>query len=164
MNSQVIAAGAQPRAHRRAQSPAGIRYSAVVKKFLLLVFLLLLAFVLINRQRVFIRDPIAKVSVNETPATGYQVYINYSNDILLERDDKPIYGYGILVQHWNRIPGTPATLRCVHWMACMTDADHATALPLDHSGPGAYDPRTAMSDREVSFVDGTGETIRVTIR
>lgn len=124
----------------------------------------MLGFVLVNRQRVFIRDPIAKVYVNGTQDSAYQTYINYSNDILLERDDKPIYGYGILVQNWNRIPSTPATLKCVHWMACMTDADHATALPLDHTGPGAYDPRTSMSDREVTFIDGTGATIRVTIR
>jgi hypothetical protein len=132
-------------------------------KFLLLIFVLLLAFVLVNRERVFVRDPLAKVTVNGSAEPGYQVYINFSNDVLLERDDQST-GYGILVQNWNRIPGTPATLKCIHWMACMTDADHATALPLDHTGPGSYEPRTTMSSAQVNFVDGTGRTVHVSLR
>ena len=48
----------------------------------------MLAFVLVNRQRVFVRDPLAKVTVNGTLDSAYQVYINYSNDVLLERDDQ----------------------------------------------------------------------------
>jgi hypothetical protein len=132
-------------------------------KFLLLVFALLLAFVLVNRQRVYVRDPIAKVTVNGSAEPAYQVYINYSNDVLLERDDQQT-GYGILVQNWNRTPGTPATLKCIHWMACMTDAEHATALPLHHTGPGAYDPRTTMTSTQVDFVDGTGRKVHVALR
>ena len=132
-------------------------------KFLLLVFVLLLGFVLVNRQRVFVRDPLAKVTVNGASGSGFQVYINYSNDVLLERDGEPT-GYGILVQNWNRTPSTPATLKCIHWMACMTDAEHATALPLDHTGPGAYDPRTTMSSKAVQFVDGEGRTVHVSLR
>jgi hypothetical protein len=131
-------------------------------KFLLLVFVLLLAFVLVNRQRVFVREPFAKVTVNGSADPAFQVYINYSNDVLLERDDQTT-GYGILVQNWNRIPETPATLKCIHWMACMTDADHATALPLDHTGPGSYDPRTTMSATEVQFVDGEGRRVHVAL-
>ena len=123
----------------------------------------MLAFVLINRERVFVRDPLAKVTVNGAAESGYQVYINFSNDVLLERDDQTT-GYGILVQNWNRMPGTPSTLKCVHWMACMTDADHATALPLDHTGPGAYDPRTTMSSSSVDFVDGAGRNVHVALR
>lgn len=118
---------------------------------------------LVNRQRVFVRDPIAKVTVNGEPDPAYQVYINYSNDVLLERDDQKT-GYGILVQNWNRIPGTPGTLQCIHWMACMTDADHATMLPLDHTGPGAYDPRTKMTSTSVAFVDGEGRAVEVKLR
>jgi hypothetical protein len=134
-----------------------------LRKLLLLAFVLIFAFVLVNRQRVFVRDPIAKVTVNGTPDSAYQVYINYSNDVLLERDDQKT-GYGILVQNWNRTPGTPSTLNCIHWMACMTDADHATTLPLDHTGPGAYDPRTTMSSTAVSFVDGEGRAVNVALR
>ncbi len=135
-----------------------------MKKLFLLAFVLLLGYILVNRQRVFIRDPLARVSVNGTQASGYQVYINYSNDVLLERDDKIIPVFGILVQNWNRIPGTPATLRCVHWMACMTDADHATTVPLDLTGGGTYEPHTAMTNREVSFTDGHNEAIQITLR
>lgn len=134
-----------------------------MRRLLLLVFIVLLAFVLVNRQRVFVRDPIAKVTVNGAPQTAYQVYINYGNDVLLERDDVPT-GYGIIVQSWNKTPGTPAKLQCIHWMACMTDADRATALPLDHTGPGAYDPRTTMTSTEVVFVDGQGRAVQVKLR
>ncbi len=134
-----------------------------MRRFLLLVFLLLLGFVLINRQRVFLRDPVAKVTVNGAADRGFQVYINYSNDVLLERDDRGT-AYEVLVQNWNRIPGTPVTLKCFHWLACMTDADHATTLPLDHTGPGAYDPRTTMTNREVDFVDGEGHAVHVSLR
>ena len=134
-----------------------------MRKLLVLAFVLMLAFVLVNRQRVFVRDPLAKVTVNGTLDSAYQVYINYSNDVLLERDDQKT-GYGILVQNWNRIPGTPSTLKCVHWMACMTDADHATMLPLDHTGPGAYDPRVQMTSNSVGFVDGEGRAVLVTLR
>lgn len=132
-------------------------------KFLSLAFVLMLAFVVVNRERVFVRDPIAKVFVDGTVEPAFQVYINFSNDVLLERGDQRT-GYGILVQNWNRTPSTPAELKCIHWMACMTDADHAKALPLDHTGAGAYDPRTMMTATEVDFVDGMGRKVRVTLR
>jgi hypothetical protein len=72
--------------------------------------------------------------------------------------------YWTLVQGWNKAPGTPVVLHCLRWMACLTDADHATTLPLEWSGKGRYDPRVSMSHREVSFVDGDGTTVRVTLR
>ncbi|MDP9038240.1 MAG: hypothetical protein M3O02_03065 [Acidobacteriota bacterium] len=135
-----------------------------MKRVLLLLFVLIFGYILLHRERGFVRDPLATVYLDGAAQAGWQVYINYSNDVLLERDAQPARGYGILVQNWNRIPGNPATLKCIHWMACMTDADHATALPLDHTGPGAYDPRTSMSSRVVSFADGEGHTLRVTLR
>jgi hypothetical protein len=49
-------------------------------------------------------------------------------------------------------------------MACLTDADHATTLPLEWRGKGKYAPRVSMSRREVSFVDGDGTTARVELR
>ena len=46
----------------------------------------------------------------------------------------------------------------------MTDAVHATTLPMEWSGKGRYDPKVTMTNREVSFVDGDGATVRVTLR
>ena len=133
-----------------------------MKTFLLLVFVAFMAFVLINRERVFVRDPLATVYLNSTKQSGFQVYINYSNDVLIERDAQPT-GFGVLVQRWNLTPATPAGLQCIHWMACMTDADHATTLPLDDAGP-KYAPKTSMSSREVSFTEPSGDVMRITLR
>src|SRR5579871_6049354 len=105
-----------------------------MKRLFALAFLILLGLILINRQRVFVRDPLASVyrggakdKEAEVKQSDVQVYINYSNDVLLIREAEP-GRYNLLVQHWNRSPGTPAKLNCVHWMACLTDADHATLV------------------------------------
>jgi len=139
-----------------------------VKRILLIVFLVVMAFIWVNRQRVYVRDPLATVYKNDGQQSGVQVFINYSDDVLLEQDAEP-GSYRILVQGWNKMPGTPAVLRCIRWMACMADADHARTLPIEWSGnnqrgKGKYDPRVAMTSREVSFVDGDGATIRVELR
>ena len=135
-----------------------------MKKLLLIAFVVILALVLVNRQRVFLRDPLAKVyrssgvkGADEVKQSGVQVYINYSNDVLLMKENPG--GYALLVQHWNRMPGTPARLRCIHWMACMTDSDEAPLL----SGP-KYDAKVQMSNRTVSFNDPQGAMTRVELR
>ena len=134
-----------------------------MKTILLLVFVVLLALIFVNRQRVYVRDPLATVYRNEVQQSGVQVFINYSDDVLLEQDAGP-GSYRILVQGWNRMPGTPAVLKCIRWMACLADADHAATLPIEWNGKGRYDPRVAMTSREVSFVDGDGATMRVVLR
>ncbi len=134
-----------------------------MKRILLAVFLVAFAFIWVNRQRVYVRDPLATVYKNDVKQSGVQVYINYSNDVLLERDTDA-GSYGTLVQGWNKMPGTPKVLTCLRWTACMTDAEHTETLPLAWSGKGKYDPRVAMTNREVSFVDGDGATVRVALR
>ena len=134
-----------------------------MKKLLLIAFLVILAFVLLNRQRVFLRDPLAKVYVSARPngdavkQLGAQVYINYSNDVLLMKENPG--GSTVLVQHWNRMPGTPVRLRCIHWMACMTDSDQTPLLPA-----AKYDAKVQMSNRTVSFIDPRGVMTRVDLR
>ena len=77
-----------------------------MKTILLLVFVVLLALIFVNRQRVYVRDPLATVYRNEVQQSGVQVFINYSDDVLLEQDAEP-GSYRILVQGWNKMPGTP---------------------------------------------------------
>jgi len=154
-----------------------------VKTVLVLAFVALLGFILIHRRRVYVRDPLATVyksapdpksrpASKSTPASdpksevkqsGVQVFINYSNDVLLEQDADP-GGYRILVQSWNKMPGTPAVLKCLRWMVCLADADHATAFPIESSRRGRYDPEVTMTSRELSFIDADGATIRVELR
>jgi hypothetical protein len=100
--------------------------------------------------------------------SGVQVFVNASGDVLLWQDAEP-GAYRILVQGWNKAPGTPVRLTCLHWMVCLTDADHPTTLPIDWIGnsgrsKGKYDPHVSMTGREVSFVNGDGATVRVELR
>lgn len=127
-----------------------------MKRFLLLLSLAFIVFVAVYRERLFLRDPLAKVYRDGVRQQGVRVYINYSNDILVE-DARGIPSY--MVQNWNRLPGVPESLTCLHAMVCWTDHDHATLVPLAGSG----DPAT-MSDREVSYRGGDGGTVRVTLR
>lgn len=156
-----------------------------MKKLLVLAFVVLMVLILLHRQRVFVRDPLAKVYKSQKPADGksqkpdkaseradvadgvkqdgVQVYINYSNDVLLSRDDTP-GAYRILVQHWNKMPGTPIELKCIHSMACLTDADHASTIPINTTATRNYDSNVTMSAHEVSFVGADGSTMRVVLR
>ena len=138
-----------------------------MKKLLLLAFVILMGLILLNRQRVFVRDPLASVyraagtdGSGSVEQTGVQVYINYSNDILLVKEGQG--GYNLLVQHWNMMPGTPVERKCIRWMACLTDADHASLLPVEAGAD--YDPQVLMGDREATFVDTKGGRVRVQLR
>ena len=137
-----------------------------MKKLLLVAFLVILVLVLTHRQRVFVRDPLATVyrssgakGADEVKESGVQVYINYSNDVLLMKEGSG--GYTLLVQHWNRMPGLPTKLQCIHWMACLTNADDAAMVPVE---AGQYDPKVEMTDRMVSFADPQGAVTRVELR
>lgn len=134
-----------------------------MKKILLLVFLVVLGFIWVNRLRVFVRDPVATVYKDDVKQSGVQVFINYANDVLLEQDAEP-GSYRVLVQGWNRMPGSPVLLKCVRWMACMTDGDHPPTFPMEWSGKGKYDPHVVMSNRVVTFTGGDGAAMRVVLR
>ena len=100
--------------------------------------------------------------------SGVQVFVNAAGDVLLWRDAQP-GAFRVLVQTWNKAPGTPLRLICLRWMVCLTDADRAATIPLDWTGnsgrhKGKYDPRVSMTSREVSFVNGDGMTVRVELR
>ncbi len=132
-----------------------------MKKLFLLAFVVLMTLIVLNRQRVYVRDPMATVYRNAAKQSGVEVYINYSNDVLLESSEQP-GAYTLLVQHWNQTPGSPAELKCMRWMACLADADHATMLPVKANGK--YDPQVAMTNREVSFVARDGAKMRIELR
>ncbi len=135
-----------------------------MKKLFLLAFVVLLALILINRQRVYLRDPIATVYRNNVKQPGVEVYFNYSNDVLLWKESDP-GAYQILVQNWNKAPGTPsAPLTCIHWMACLANADHAALIPRLPPGKQSAEPSATMSSREVTFLDTDGTTMRVELR
>jgi hypothetical protein len=120
--------------------------------------LLLVVFVAVFRQRIFLRDPLGKMERNGVAVDGARLYINFSNDVLVE---EPGTERRYLVQGWSAMPGVPQILGCVQGLACWTDADHASVYPLDGRGAGA---KAAMSAKEVSFADETGAKVRVQLR
>ncbi|MGA1983032.1 MAG: hypothetical protein ABSG84_11295 [Acidobacteriaceae bacterium] len=134
-----------------------------MKTILTLLLVLFLAVLLYNRQRIYLRDPLATVYRNNVQQTGVQVFINYSSDVLLQQDADPA-PLSILIQQWNRKPGTPTTLTCLRWIACMTDSDQASAIPLAWTGKGKYDPKVLMTTREVSFIDTDASAVRIELR
>ncbi|HEV2619419.1 MAG TPA: hypothetical protein VGU23_05715 [Acidobacteriaceae bacterium] len=128
-----------------------------MKTFLTAALVLLLALIWFNRERVYLRDPLATVTLDTAPQSGIQVFINGSYDILLEKDDAP-NPYRLLIQHSNPIPGTPTLLRCLRWTACLTESAQPPTIPLASTSPAT------MTDRETSFTTPEGTRLRVTLR
>jgi hypothetical protein len=116
-----------------------------MKTFLLVAFVVLIVLILFNRDRIYVRDPLASVyrtearkdaqtaaptdRLNEVKQAGAQVYINYENDVLLVQADRS-GEHRTLVQNWSKMPGTPVELHCLGWTACMTDMDRAPTIPV----------------------------------
>jgi hypothetical protein len=129
-----------------------------VKKILIVGTLLLVAFVAVFRQRIFVRDPLGKVERNGVAEDGTRLYINYSNDVLVEDAARHQF---VLVQGWSALPGVPQHLFCLTGLVCWTDADRAAVFPVD--GVGGRTP-AVMSAKEVTFVEESGAKVRVELR
>jgi hypothetical protein len=119
---------------------------------------LIAIFVAVFRQRIFLRDPLGKVERSGVAQDAARVYINYSNDVLIE--DAATHGF-VLVQEWNKTPGVPQHLSCLNGLACWTDADQAAILSI---GGAARREPAEMSARQVTFSDSTGDGVRVVLR
>jgi hypothetical protein len=129
-----------------------------LKKILILGTALLLVFVAVFRQRIFVRDPLGKVERNGVAQDGARLYINYSNDVLVE--DSAAHRF-VLVQGWSALPGVPQHLFCLTGLVCWTDADRAAVFPVEGVGGKT---RAAMNAKEVMFVDDAGAAVRTTLR
>jgi hypothetical protein len=129
-----------------------------LKKILIVGTLLVVVFVAVFRQRIFVRDPLGKVERNGVAQDGGRLYINYSNDILVEDVARHQF---VLVQGWSALPGVPQHLFCLTGLMCWTDADRAAVFPVD--GAGGRTP-AVMSAKEVTFVEESGAKVRVELR
>ncbi len=124
-----------------------------MKKLIALLVILLVVFVVVERKRVFVRDPLASVTRAGEKIDGEQVYINYYNDVLLENDNPPML---VMLVEKGQPVGVPTKLRCIHWLACLTDADAASALPLNAKVQ-------SMSSKAVRFQDENAQEWVVTL-
>lgn len=138
-----------------------------MKKLFVLLVLLLIAFLVVNRNRVYLRDPLAKVTRMGQVVSGVKVFMNYSNDVLL--DDSGLHSQRrlLLVQHWNQTLETPtAPLKCIDAMACLLDADRASGAEI--TSRSAASPESgamvSMTNRVVQFIDADGVRVKVKLR
>jgi hypothetical protein len=129
-----------------------------LKRILIVGTLLLVVFIAVFRQRIFVRDPLGKVERSGSAQDGTRLYINYSNDVLVEDSARHQF---VLVQGWNALPGVPQHLFCLTGMVCWTDADRAAVFPVEGVGGRT---RAVMSAKEVTFVNESGAKVRVGLR
>ena len=127
-----------------------------MRKLILLLVVVAVVFVVWNRQRLYVRDPLGSVVRDGVKEQGAQVLINYSNDVLLQNYNAPMYV--TLIQQGNRV-GTPAVLHCVAYAACLLDADVPEFLVTD-----AAAKVTTMTGKTVEYRDGKGRNTVVTLR
>ena len=121
-----------------------------MRRIIVLLLIVFIGFVVWNRQRLFVRDPLANVVRNQVSEPGAQVYINFNSDVLIENDRAPAYVE--VVAHDNHT-GVPQKLHCIHYVACLLDEDVPTLLPM----PGGISVEL-MNSKLVQFRDGKRET------
>ena len=137
-----------------------------MKKLVLLLTVALVVFVVLYRQQIYLWDPLATVTRDDVKQGSVRVMINFSNDILMDDSStstRRIY----LVQHWNKTAQfATSRLRCIEYLACMTDAEQATGeklIPGSRGRRDAYEGVT-MTDRRIKFVDEHGALVEVVLR
>ncbi len=126
------------------------------KLVLLLILIVVVYFIFQNRERIFLRDPLGSVARNGVREQGAQVYINYSNDVMLENDNAPMY-FNVLV-HGEPV-SAPTSLKCIHYLVCLAAGnDELQTFAI----PGAK--LESMTNREVDFRDPEGRQVAVRLR
>ena len=137
-----------------------------MRKLLALLVIGLIVFLVIYHQRVFLRDPLATVTRDSVKDSDVRVLINYSNDVML--DDASAGRHRIyIVQGWNKTAAFLAPgLKCLNGLVCMTDADQATATPVEVGSRGKRPPfeGVTMTNKRIEFVDEDGALVQVTLR
>ncbi len=131
-----------------------------MRTLLLVLTMLLVGFVAVNRQRIYLRDPLGSVRRDGVKVEGARVFINYSNDVLVQ------VGSGtagstveeFMAQGWNGVVGVPERLTCLSGMACLAEADRAPMVPVAGAG------NAVVGSRETTFVQGGGVKVRVALR
>ena len=135
-----------------------------MRRFLLLLLLAFLLFVVVFRQRVFMWDPIASVTRDGVKQSGVRVMINYSNDVLV--DDKSAEPHRMyVVQNWDKAAKfSTGPLKCIQFLACMTESDQAPGDRLAASARSGHADAVSMTNKQVQFVDEHGAVVAVSLR
>lgn len=126
-----------------------------MRKLIVLLVLVAAVFVVWNRHRLYVRDPLGSVLRDGVKEQGAQVLINYSDDVLLQNYNAPMYV--TLIQHGDRV-GTPGILHCVAYVMCLLDADVPSFIATDEGA------QVMMSGKVVEYRDIKGRDTVVTLR
>lgn len=126
-----------------------------MRKLFVLVLILAAAFLYINRERLYLRDPLGSVARNGAIESGAQVYINASNDVLLENDNTPMY---LNLLRGGQPVSAPNALKCIHYLACLLNDVTTSDVVLTQAHV------EAMSAKEVRFQDSEGREVVVKLR
>ena len=123
-----------------------------MRGLLLVLTLVLVLFIAVERERLFLRDPLATVTRDGVKDGEAKALINFSNDVLLE-DGAGGRMRVYLAQNWNDAVIVPAVLKCLGTMVCLTDADHASGAPVVAGSRGQREPfvGVTMTNRRVEF-------------
>jgi hypothetical protein len=132
-------------------------------KKLLILALVIVVVIWFFGKRVYLRDPIGTVYRDEVEQSGVQVFINERDELLLVKDSEP-GAFRTILQYWDRFPGTPVTMTCLRWTACVTETDNVAKSAVVWTGTGPYDPKATMTGHEITFVDADGSKVRVELR
>lgn len=126
-----------------------------MKKLILVLVVLFAVFVIVERHKLFLRDPLAKVTLDGQQISDTRVYINIDNDVMVEHTVEPVLL--VVAQHEQHL-GLPQFLHCLRWTACLTDAYPATLVT-----PGKG-PIVQMSSKVVEWKSDAGKDVVVTLR
>ncbi len=126
-----------------------------MRKIILLLVVVGVVFVVWNRERLYVRDPLGSVMRDGVTEKGAQVLINYSNDVLLQNYNAPMYA--TVVQHGNRV-GTPAEMHCVAYVMCLMEADQPAFVVTEEGAKVG-----TMTGKVVEYRDGKGRDTVVTL-
>lgn len=128
-----------------------------MRKLVLLLILVVVAVVVYkDRERIFVRDPLGSVARNGVKEAGAQVFVNYSNDVLIENDNAPMY-LNIIQQ--GQPVGAPDSLKCIHYLVCL-----ANGYPAPQSYALPHARVESMTNRQVQFRDSEGREVSVHLR
>ena len=126
-----------------------------MKKLLLLIIVALVVFVVVERQKLYLRDPLATVTVDDVVQSDNRVYINYSDEVMVEHTVSPVT---LTIVQKNQHIGIPTYQRCLRFVGCLTDANPAS-LVQTMKGPVGE-----MSNRLVEYRDDDGHDVKVKLR
>src|SRR6202021_1087332 len=90
------------------------------RKLILLRWVVAVVCVVWNRQRLYVRGGLGTGVRDGVKEQGAQVLINYSNDVLLQNYNAPMYV--TLIQHGDRV-GTPVEMHWVAFVGCLRAGD-----------------------------------------